>query len=511
MEVTRMDLEQAFPQGSIRSRSAIGFGKLSLFLRVKDSAMRTFMTRLNLRVLYDIRFWILLFFLIRLTGIINPPLEVTHNWRQTTVLMVARNFYETDPNILYPRVDFAGNKSGITGMEFPLLNYLHYIFCLVFGYSHWYGRLINLTVSSLGVLFFNKIVRRYFNGETAFYASLVLLSSIWFSYSRKIMPDTFSMSLVLVGFYFGARFLDTERNRLTSLFLYFVFMLTGIISKLPSGYILILFLLFLSDRKITGKLKISFIAVSVMLLIPVYWWYFYWVPNLVERFGFWHFFMGTTIAEGARELGNRMNDTLANFYDTALKFVGFAFFLFGAGTSIFLKNKRLLLVLLLSVLTYTVVVLKGGTTFALHAYYIVPFVPVMALFCGYGISKSGPDKVKIFFVTIIILEGVLNQKHDFFLKTNERKIASLEVYMDRFTRRGDLIVVNSGDYPTALYFSHRKGWLATNEQLHDDRFMKDLRLKGCRYALIMKQLFGSDTNLNYQVVFTNDYFSLYRL
>lgn len=65
--------------------------------------------------LKDIRFWILVFFLLRMYGIMNPPLEVVHNWRQTTVTMVARNFYETDPNILYPRIDIAGMKPALPG------------------------------------------------------------------------------------------------------------------------------------------------------------------------------------------------------------------------------------------------------------------------------------------------------------------------------------------------------------------------------------------------------------
>jgi hypothetical protein len=60
--------------------------------------------------LQDIRFWILLFFIVRLYGITLPPLEVAHNWRQATVTMVARNFAEVDANILYPRIDIAGKK-----------------------------------------------------------------------------------------------------------------------------------------------------------------------------------------------------------------------------------------------------------------------------------------------------------------------------------------------------------------------------------------------------------------
>ena len=92
--------------------------------------------------------YIVLLFVVRLVGIANPPLEVGHNWRQTTVLMVARNFYEDGLDLLHPRVDMAGELSGITGMEFPLRNALFALVGFVFGFDAGWGRLINLIVSS---------------------------------------------------------------------------------------------------------------------------------------------------------------------------------------------------------------------------------------------------------------------------------------------------------------------------------------------------------------------------
>ncbi|MEI6683538.1 MAG: glycosyltransferase family 39 protein [Bacteroidota bacterium] len=444
-----------------------------------------------------------------MTGITNPPLEVGHNWRQTTVTMVARNFLETDNNIFYPRIDFAGNKSGITGMEFPLLNYLIYLVSLLAGYGHWYGRLINLVVSSVGTWFFFKTVRKYFSAEVALYGTIVLLASIWFTYARKIMPDTFSMSLVMAGFYFGTSYLEGGGWR--KLILYFILMFAGILSKLPSGFILVLFILFLFDKKTDRKRIFIFSMTSLLFLLPVGWWYFYWVPALVERYGFWHFFMGTNMAQGAREIVLNLDKALANFYDSALKFSGFALFLVGVGMSFFYKNRRLQLILLLGFLSFMVVILKGGATFALHAYYMVPFIPVMALVCGYGISHCGPWFVKTALITVIVVEGVLNQQHDLFLKPAEVQFESLEGTMNKYTGRGDLIVINSGDYPTVMYFAHRKGWIATNSQIHDEHFMKELRSNGCKYVLIMKQLFGTDTGLPYNRIFSNEFYTLYRL
>ncbi|NOU48014.1 MAG: hypothetical protein HOO86_13265, partial [Bacteroidales bacterium] len=267
----------------------------------------------------DIRFWIVLFFIIRLYGITNPPLEVSHSWRQTTVTMVARNFYEVDANIFYPRIDFAGEKTGITGMEFPVLNYLIYLVSLLFGYTHWYGRLINLFISSVGIFYFYKIITKYFDEKLALQSSVILLSSLWFAYSRKIMPDIFSMSLTIIGLYFGTQFLDRQQKRLFHLLLFFLFTLIGILSKLPSGYILILFVLFLVNNELRMSIRLLFSATMALILLLVGIWYYYWVPELVAKFGFWHFFMGKDLTVGVAEIYQHLNDTLSHFYDAALK------------------------------------------------------------------------------------------------------------------------------------------------------------------------------------------------
>ena len=201
--------------------------------------IRIFLKRNNInglnscRLLNDMRFWVFLFFVIRLYGITQPPLEIAHNWRQTTVTMVARNFYETDNNIFQPRIDIGGHLSGITGMEFPVFNYLIYLLSLLFGYDHWYGRLINLFVSSIGIIAFYDIIRRLRNHKLAFYACLILLSALWFTYSRKIMPDTFSVALVVIGMQQAVIYLLKGTNH-WRLALFFLLTAFGLLSKLPA-------------------------------------------------------------------------------------------------------------------------------------------------------------------------------------------------------------------------------------------------------------------------------------
>lgn len=462
----------------------------------------------------DIRVWILFFFVIRLVGITDPPLETLHNWRQTTGTMVARNFVEIDPSFWLPRIDFAGEKTGITGMEFPFMNYCIAGISWVFGYQHWYGRLLNLIVSSIGVWYFYLLIRQFFTPKIALHAALILTCSAWFAYSRKIMPDTFSMSFAIVGFYYGACYFTKNLFSTSSfkfLFLYVLFSAIGILSKLPVIYIDVLFLPFLFDSKIALKTKIMFVVASGIVLFPVVFWYFYWVPFLVEKYEFWHFFMGKPMAQGWLEIQQHWNDALNKFYDVALKFIGFGVFCIGLFFSIKQKNKQLIWIFALSFLAFLVIILKAGFTFTHHGYYIVPFVPVMALIAAFGLNSIPNARVVFVLLLAILIENIANQQHDFRIKPENKALLQLEPILDRFTDKKALIFINSGEVPTPMYFSHRKGWIGTNEQLQSENSVNELHQKGLQYIVILKRTFGTELVLPYQKIYNSRDFRIYQL
>ncbi len=461
--------------------------------------------------LKDIRFWIIFFAILRMYGITNPPLEMGHAWRQTTVAMAARNFLEIEPNILYPRIDISEDLTGITGMEFPLLNYLIYLLSLVFGYEHWYGRLINLIVTSIGCWFSFKLLRKYFSEQMSFLSTFVLIVSLWFPYARKIMPDTFAMSLVIIGIYYGTNYLENKGNQTFNLLMYALPTLAGLLSKLPSGFILAVYAIPIFNKTLAIQRKILFCAVSAMLCVPVAWWYFYWVPHLVSEFGLWHFFMGKGFAEGAREIAANMGGTLKHFYDYALKYIGFFVFMGGLILCIIRKERLLLAIFGLTFATFVVVILKSGWTFVHHTYYIVPFVPIMAIFAGYALTAIDKKKLRLLLLTAIVLENLLNNRTDFIIKNIRKPIAQLETVLDEFSAPTDRIVINSDQNPAPMYFAHRKGWVASNEQLSNPKYLTDLQQRGCKYVVVLKQTFGEYLELNLEVVFDNNAYKIYKL
>lgn len=457
----------------------------------------------------DHRFWILLFFILRLHGLVNPPLEVAHNWRQTTVTMVARNFFETEANLLYPRIDIAGEKTGITGMEFPLLNYLIYLLSLVFGYAHWYGRLINLLVSSLGLHFFYKLVKKYSSEELAFYSFFLLAVSIWLNYSRKIMPDTFSVSLVIMGFYYGSNYLDRQGGWKQAT-LFFVLTLAGVLSKLPVIFLLALSPLLLVKPEINRRPKMVMVLLSSLLVGIAGLYYFVWVPHLNERFGFEHFFMGKSLQDGWYDIHTHVPEAAEKFYEEALGISGFLLFVYGCVAAIRRREKTLLLIFGSGVVAFLVIVLKAGFAFYHHAYYIIPFVPFMALLGGYALYRLPCKKAAIVLLCIVSLESIVKKNADFYVKESHLALLNLERDLDALTQREDLILINSGKVPSPMYFAHRKGWIAENQEISRVGFLDSLEQKGLKYIVILKRAFGEDLSLPRTKIFGNADYDIYR-
>ena len=458
----------------------------------------------------DIRFWIILLFILRLYGITQPPLETAHNWRQSTVNMVARNFLETDPDIFHPRIDIAGEKSGITGMEFPLFNYLIYLLSLVFGYEHWYGRLINLIVSSIGAFFFYKTCRIFFKEKTVFNATLLLLFSIWLIYARKIMPDTFSASLVIMGVYFGLQYLFSQKP-VGYLIFYFTFATTGLLCKIPSIILLSVMVIPIFSTRVHFRKKVHFVLINLLVVMPVFWWYYFWVPHLVEKYDFWYFFMGKNFYQGMQEIINRPLESAKKIYESAMKISGFVLFLWGLFVVFRKKNKTLISVFLLSFAVFLMFIFISGNSFTKHSYYMIPYVPFMALIAGYGLVHIKSKTFSLLLLAIVCIDGIISQQHDFRIKDKHRQIENLEKHLDIYSDRNDLILINSNENPTPMYFAHRKGWLVKNSDLMDEDKMAALHDKGARYIVVLKKAFGQAVELDQELLFKNDHYMIYRL
>lgn len=452
-----------------------------------------------LRLFGDIRFWLVLAFLVRLFGISNAPLETSHHWRQTTVLMVARNFSEEGIDLLHPRMDTAGELTGITGMEFPLLNALIALCMDLFGNGYWYARLIVLVVSCVGVFAFHALVARRCGDRAAFHAAMLLLVSLWFMYSRKAMPDVFSLSLVLVGIERSEAALSSKRPW-PLMFMGILCIAIGVLSKLTSGCLLMIWPVLVYSSVSARRWQWCATGLVALACFPAVWWYFLWVPHLVETFGYWHFFMGKPMGTGALELVRNWARTLDNFYFDALRYSGFGAFLMGIGYAVKRRHTGLVATFVLLSCAFLLVMVKAGDTFWIHAYYVLPFVPVMALLGGYGLANLPDQRWAMGLLAVVALEGLAAQANDFVLNRSLAPLLSLEQDLDR-SGRVDPIVINSAQVPTPMYFAHRRGWTLTNADITRTGVLDSLTAIGCRRVVIMKRSFEGDVTVPWPVLF----------
>lgn len=82
--------------------------------------------------------------------------------------------------------------------------------------------------------------------------------------------------------------------------------------------------------------------------------------------------------------------------------------------------------------------------------------------------------------------------------------------MDKVSKPDDLILINSADYPTPMYFAHRKGWVNRNEFLLNEDYLNDLKEKGLKYIVILKQTFGNEILMEqYSKVLDNADYAVY--
>lgn len=469
------------------------------------------------------------FALLQCVGITDPPLEMAHSWRQAFTSMVTRNYVELGMDWLHPRIDMAGEKTGIVGAEFPIFNFLAVLLARVFGYAHWQGRVVNLVVVIWGAYHFYCLLKYRFTERTALFSVSILLCSSWFTFSRKAMPDTFSVSLVLVGLRYGFDYWFFGRWR--SFIWAMLAISLGVLSKIPAMSLLAIVAV-LPFFHIEHKGRAVAVCLGLtMAVLPSLWWYFYWVPVLNQQYGY-HLFFPKGLVEGWHEIVPLWRLLLEKFYFTS--FYSFLALFFAFVGMIALKKRAMRLeslALAMVTVVFGLFILKTGAVFPQHTYYSVPFVPVMALLSGLGIDflTSGSHGLKdrwyqkpwVGFSMLILLsaEAISNQFHDHFIKPSEEYKLTLESELAAVIPMDAKVVFASSASPQELYLLHRKGWTLYMEQLLEDRAIENYQKLGAQYVIINLPVLENASQKSsveqalgaYPLFYQSAYYKVYRL
>ena len=458
----------------------------------------------------DIRFWILVFFMVRMIGVTYPPIEVYHNWRQTGTLMTVRAMQENGPDLFFPKTDIAGfDKSDVVASEFPIYNFVIHLVNELFGVDDWYGRLINLILSSFGVWCFFLMMRRVFGKNVGFMSSLILLASLWFMFSRKVMPDIFSASSVIIGVELAWQF--RLRSNWFLLLASGLFLAMGLLAKMPSAVLLALLVPLLFDRGASGLHRLAIGIVSALATGLMIWWYFHWVPVLIGHGGF-QLYWPKTFAQGWSELMARTNDTAYRIYFTALYSYGaFAFFLVGL---FFIRKERYAVraMIGLVVLMLAFFMLKTGDAFPEQDYYMIPFVPFMAVIAALGLQRIEQVHLRAALLAFVVGEGVLNQQHDLHWPEEMEYKLELEGALRPFSEAGEPIAFISDLNPSDMYFSNHPGWLVSPNEIHDEPMLRRMTESGCKIMVVNNKKEWLRTAIpDLPVIDENEYWRVYAL
>jgi len=420
---------------------------------------------------------------VHLIGIWNPPIEAAHSWRQATGLMVARNYFEGNTSFWYPMVDETSGGTGIIGMEFPLMYYIQGKLGVLFGFHAGIGRLLNVLISTLGLAYFFALVRRFASEKTAFYATLLLMVSCFFMYSRKVMPDTEALAVYLIGIYYFFEALRFGRRK--DMVLSFIMLSLGLLLKI-SVLPLLAFVVFAYVKTSNEPKKPVVFLIPFLSLIPACIWYFIWNPYLAQHFGSWYNLGGGLMDGGRAFLESPFLLLQQLVFHPFVSYLAFGLCLYGVirmakhGVSWAWK-----LSLPLFLVLFSGYALKSGVIFLTHEYYILPAVPLLAILGGYALSSLG--KYAWVLMLCISIEAIGNQLYDFKLNSSEAYKLGLGQVAKRYIPTDALVAINGNSNPQELYLLGRKGWNLSDETLRQKAMVNELTGKGCSYLVINKR------------------------
>lgn len=376
-------------------------------------------------IVYFILSLLLVFSMLSIGRYIHYKPASIHQWAQSDRASVAQNYYQDDMNFFLPRVHNIANGTGITGLEFPIINYSAAVLYKIFGFDEFWYRFLELIIISLGLIYIFKLCNQYL--ENTFQSiSIVLLfylSPTLVYYSANFIPDLPSLGFILISWYFFIKFKDTNKNRDILLFTLFAALsslvkITSLISVFAVlGLLLLDSLNFFNKKQFIYKTKIYLSLIFVFISVLAWYFYSYY---LNEKYHSWFFLMKIRPVESYQQ-----------FIET-IKFIGFFWF-----NDYYDKSFIILVLISLSYLiinfrrgnlllnTLTILLFLGDICFILlmlfqfrdHDYYIITLVvPIIFLLLSVSLILKEKEvfinKLSKALVLVILLNNIIYCKNN---------------------------------------------------------------------------------------------------
>ncbi len=136
-------------------------------------------------------------------GTLAAPIVGQHTWRQADTYSVAYNFHHESANFFYPRIDWNHGRTGVMGMETPVVPYLAHLLMFVIGDGPQTFRLTVWLLCMFGAACGGLLLARGGGRGLALgYCAMLAFSPLFLFEMRQIQPDGPSAMLALAAAFF---------------------------------------------------------------------------------------------------------------------------------------------------------------------------------------------------------------------------------------------------------------------------------------------------------------------
>lgn len=428
---------------------------------------------------------LLVYFLLNYQEILFLRPMSIHQWAQCDRASVARNYAQDGMNFFKPHTHFLSNTNGITGLEFPLMNYMAAICYKLFGFNEFWYRALSLLFLSIG-LFFTFRIAELFLKQTLLAALITLswyLSPILCYYSPNFLSDAASLGFIMSAWYFYFRYCEQHVKKFLLLFFFFA-ALASLIKVSSVMSIVVIVIITLTDyfsNKIILLQKLvqdpnvkrnGILIYSLLVFLLVIAWYGY-AATLSNKMTDKIFLVGTNAPQSWSDVPWVWNDVKKLFlpyYYHWIMYLVYAFSLF----VLFFRFKKMhpLLRLITCGLGAGLIcfVYLFFNQFRQHDYYIIallPFFFFLLITAVQYLQTTVKHQTKfnfllsVFFLFICCISIwwsnlYLQDKYadDHFPYNN------IENYMESFGVKptDKVITLYDNSFNIQLYFMNRKGW-----------------------------------------------------
>ena len=436
------------------------------------------------------------------------PMSI-HQWAQCDRASVARNYAETSMNFFEPRTHFLSNTNGITGLEFPMINYLAAICYKLFGFNEAWYRGLMLLCLSIGIFFSYRIALLFIKD----YFLAVLTALCWYLspvlcyYSANFLSDAASLGFIITAWYFYFRYRETDSTK--KLLLFFLFAAVASLIKITSFISVLVIALLTLIEYFSDKFSLlkSFSQVSVrrnkivvvvfVILFLIICWYGY-AAFLSSRMKDKIFLVGTNPPHAWSDFPWVWNDLkklwLPYYYHWLM------YIIYGISFAILIFRFNRLNPLLKSI---SVGLAAGAICFVylffnqyrLHDYYIICLLPVLLFVFITSIEHllsivHNKKYYKLFSCAVIAFISIVSlwwsrkyleaQYGDVHFPYN-----NIEPYMESFgVRKEDkVITLYDNSFNIQLYLMNRKGWRIENGKITKAKIRNYIN-RGAKFILV---------------------------